>query len=70
MADTFRRCEKKLTTFDELPDEWKDWLSLPPLERFARSERALVESIAMGGHADMWFTFGAVLRAWKACGLT
>ena len=30
-------------TYDQLPAEWKDWLSLPPLERFARGERMLVE---------------------------
>ena len=35
-------------TFDQLPDEWKEWLDLQPLERFARSERMLVEYIAMG----------------------
>ena len=39
-------------TFDQLPDEWKEWLDLQPLERFARSERMLVESTAMRGSLD------------------
>ena len=39
-------------TFDQLPDEWKEWLELQPMERFARSERMLVEYIAMGGSLD------------------
>jgi hypothetical protein len=39
-------------TYDQLPDEWKEWLSLSPLVRFARSERMLVEYIAMGGSLD------------------
>ncbi len=29
-------------TYDQLPDEWKEWLSISPLERFARGERMLV----------------------------
>ena len=39
-------------TYDQLPEEWKEWLSLSPLERFARGEQMLVEYIAMGGSLD------------------
>ena len=39
-------------TYEQLPDEWKEWLSLSPLERFARGEQMLVEYIAMGGSLD------------------
>ena len=38
--------------YDQLPDEWKEWLDLQPLERLARSEQMLVEYIAMGGSLD------------------
>jgi hypothetical protein len=39
-------------TYDQLPDEWKEWMSLSPLERFTRGEQMLVEYIAMGGSLD------------------
>ena len=52
VADSSRSCDDRGMTYDQLPDEWKEWLSLPPLERFARSERTLVEYIAMGGSLD------------------
>ena len=52
MANASRRCETRKMTYEQLSDEWKDWLSLPPLERFARSEQTLVEYIAMGGSLD------------------
>ena len=25
-------------TYEQLPDEWKEWVDLTPLERFRRSE--------------------------------
>ena len=53
MADGTRSWDNPGTmTYDQLPDEWKEWLELEPLERFARSERMLVEYIAMGGSLD------------------
>lgn len=39
-------------TYDDLPDEWKEWLELSPSERFARSEQMLAEYLAMGGSLD------------------
>ena len=39
-------------TYDQLPDEWKEWVNLTPLERFVRSEQLLVEYVAMGGTLD------------------
>ena len=39
-------------TYEQLPDEWKTWLDLAPLERLAQSERMLVEYLAMGGSLD------------------
>ena len=47
-----RRDNPATMKYDQLPDEWKEWLELQPLERFARSERMLVEYIAMGGSLD------------------
>jgi hypothetical protein len=38
--------------FDDLPDEWKEWISLTPLERFRRSEQKFAEYLAMGGSLD------------------
>jgi len=38
--------------FDDLPDEWKEWISLTPLERFRRSEQMFAEYLAMGGSLD------------------
>lgn len=39
-------------TYDEMPDEWKEWVALTPLERFAQGEQLLVEYIAQGGSLD------------------
>jgi hypothetical protein len=39
-------------TYEQLPDEWKAWLDLAPLERLAQSERLLVEYLAIGGSLD------------------
>ena len=38
--------------FDDLPDEWKEWISLTPLERFRRSEQMFAQYLAMGGSLD------------------
>jgi hypothetical protein len=39
-------------TFDQLPDEWKEWVDLTPIERFRRSERFFAEYLTMGGSLD------------------
>jgi hypothetical protein len=39
-------------TYEELPDEWKEWLDLTPIERFRQSERLFAEYLAMGGSLD------------------
>ncbi len=41
-----------LMRFDDLPDEWKEWISLKPLERFRRSEQIFADYLAMGGSLD------------------
>jgi hypothetical protein len=38
--------------FDDLPDEWKEWISLTPLERLRRSEQMFADYLAMGGSLD------------------
>jgi len=37
---------------DDLPDEWKEWIALTPMERLERSEKRLAEYRAMGGSFD------------------
>jgi hypothetical protein len=39
-------------TYDELPDEWKDWLALTPIQRFAESEKLFAQYLTMGGSLD------------------
>ena len=39
-------------TYEQLPDEWKDWLDLTPLERFRESEKIFAQYLAMGGSLD------------------
>ena len=39
-------------TYEELPDEWKDWLALSPIERFRQSEKLFAQYLAMGGSLD------------------
>ncbi len=38
--------------YDELPDEWKEWVDLDPLERFRQSELLFAQYLAMGGSLD------------------
>ena len=38
--------------YEQLPDEWKEWLDLTPLERFRRSEEIFAQYLAMGGSLD------------------
>lgn len=39
-------------TYEQLPDEWKEWVDLTPLERFRRSEELFAQYLAMGGSLD------------------
>ena len=39
-------------TYEQMPDEWKEWLDLSPLERFRRSEELLAHYLAVGGSLD------------------
>jgi len=39
-------------TFEDLPDEWKEWLELTPIERFRQSEKIFAQYLAMGGSLD------------------
>jgi len=38
--------------FEEMPDEWKEWLALTPIERFRESEKIFAQYLAMGGSLD------------------
>jgi hypothetical protein len=38
--------------YEDLPDEWKEWLDLSPIERFRRSEELFAQYLAMGGSLD------------------
>lgn len=38
--------------YEDLPDEWKEWLDLTPLERFRRSEELFAQYLASGGSLD------------------
>jgi len=38
--------------YDDLPDEWKEWLDLTPIERFRESEKIFANYLAMGGSLD------------------
>lgn len=39
-------------TYEQLPDEWQEWVSLTPMERFRRSEEIFAQYLAMGGSLD------------------
>ena len=39
-------------TFEEMPDEWQEWLALTPIERFRQSEKIFAQYLAMGGSLD------------------
>ena len=41
-----------LMTYEQLPDEWKEWINLTPIERFRRSEEIFAQYLAMGGSLD------------------
>jgi hypothetical protein len=33
-------------TFEEMPDEWQEWLTLTPVERFRQSEKLFAQYLA------------------------
>jgi hypothetical protein len=39
-------------TFEEMPDEWQEWLELTPIERFRQSEKLFAQYLVMGGNLD------------------
>ena len=38
--------------FEDMPDEWKEWIELSPSERFRESEKIFAQYLAMGGSLD------------------
>ena len=38
--------------FEDMSDEWKEWLELFPIERFRESEKIFAQYLAMGGSLD------------------
>ena len=38
--------------YEDLSDEWKEWLDLTPMERFRESEKIFAQYLAMGGSLD------------------
>ena len=38
--------------FEDMPDEWKEWIDLTPMERFRQSEKLFAQYLAMGGSLD------------------
>ena len=38
--------------YEDLPDEWKNWLDLTPMQRFQESEKLFAQYLAMGGSLD------------------
>lgn len=41
-----------LMTYEQMPDEWKEWIDLTPIERFQQSEILFAQYLAMGGSLD------------------
>ena len=35
--------------FEQMPEEWQEWIDLTPLERFRESEKIFAQYLAMGG---------------------
>ena len=40
------------TMFDDLSDEWREWIALTPLERWRRSQKLFAAYVAAGGSLD------------------
>ncbi len=39
-------------TFEQMSDEWQEWLELTPIERFRQGEKLFAQYLAMGGSLD------------------
>ena len=39
-------------TYEQLPEEWQEWIDLTPMERFRRSEEIFAQYLALGGTLD------------------
>ena len=44
--------ESARMTFEQMPEEWQEWITLTPLERFRQSEQIFANYLAMGGSLD------------------
>jgi len=38
--------------FEQMSDEWQEWIELTPIERFRQSEKLFAQYLAMGGSLD------------------
>ena len=39
-------------TYEQMPEEWQEWIALTPMERFKQSEQIFANYLAMGGSLD------------------
>ena len=39
-------------TYEQMPEEWQEWIDLTPMERFRRSEEIFAQYLALGGSLD------------------
>jgi hypothetical protein len=39
-------------TYEQMPEEWQEWIDLSPMERFKQSEQPFANYLAMGGSLD------------------
>lgn len=40
------------TSYEQMPEEWQEWIDLSPMERFKQSEQIFANYLAMGGSLD------------------
>lgn len=38
--------------YEDLPEEWQEWIDMTPMERFCESEKIFAQYLAMGGSLD------------------
>ncbi len=38
--------------YEDLADEWKEWVDLTPIQRFEESEKNFAQYLALGGSLD------------------
>lgn len=39
-------------SYEQMPQEWQEWIDLSPMERFKQSEQIFANYLAMGGSLD------------------